>query len=448
MSRGSCSRPSSASRRKTSCASIAPDVGGGFGSKIFIYAEETVCVWAAKKVNRPVKWTSRSHRGISLPTRMAAITSRMRNSRPTPTARSPALRVNTIANLGAYLSTFASSVPTYLYAPLLSGQYNIPAIYAEVDGVYTNTAPVDAYRGAGRPEATFVIERLSKSRRANSASIRPSSAGKNFVTSFPHQTPVIMCYDAGDYEASLEKAQEMHDIAGFARAQGGKRAQRQAARHRLFRLYRGLRHRAVGRRRLARRRRRPVGIGRGARQSDRHGRNPHRLAFARAGARDDLRAARVRPARHPDRECLDRAWRHRQGADGHGHLWLALRRGRHVGDRQGARQDRGQGEESRGPCARSRPRATSSSRTASSPSRAPTRPPIRATIALQAYIAHKFNGQELEPGLKESAFWDPTNFTFPAGVHICELEDRSARPARRRSTAGPRSMISATSSIR
>ena len=139
---------------------IAPDVGGGFGSKIFIYAEETVCVWAAKKVGRPVKWTADRteaflcRRAWPRPRHPCRAGDRRR------AARSSALRVQTIANLGAYLSTFASSVPTYLYAPLLSGQYDIPAIYCEVDAVYTNTAPVDAYRGAGRPEATFVVERL------------------------------------------------------------------------------------------------------------------------------------------------------------------------------------------------------------------------------------------------------------------------------------------------
>ena len=138
---------------------IAPDVGGGFGSKIFIYAEETVCVWAAKKVDRAVKWTadrteaflSDAHGRDHVSHAELAVDAR---------GKITALRAHTIANLGAYLSTFASSVPTYLYALLLSGQYDIPNIYAEVDAVYTNTAPVDAYRGAGRPEATFLVERL------------------------------------------------------------------------------------------------------------------------------------------------------------------------------------------------------------------------------------------------------------------------------------------------
>ena len=205
MWRGSCSRPSSASRPSTSCASIAPDVGGGFGSKIFIYAEETVCLWAAKKVGRPVKWNGdRTEAFLCRRARPRPRHPRRDGDRPR-TARSSALRVSTIANLGAYLSTFASSVPTYLYAPLLSGQYDIPAIYCEVDGVYTNTAPVDAYRGAGRPEATFVVERLVEVA-AREIGMDPAKfRRRNYIKKFPHQTPVIMTYDAGDYHASLGK---------------------------------------------------------------------------------------------------------------------------------------------------------------------------------------------------------------------------------------------------
>ncbi len=135
------------------------------------------------------------------------------------------LRVKTIANLGAYMSTFSSSVPTYLYGTLLSGQYDIPAIYCEVDAVYTNTVPVDAYRGAGRPEATFVVERLIEVG-AREMGVDPADLRKkNFIKKFPHQTPVIMTYDAGDYHASLKKALEIADYEGF-----GKR-KRESARH-------------------------------------------------------------------------------------------------------------------------------------------------------------------------------------------------------------------------
>ena len=127
---------------------IAPDVGGGFGSKIFIYPEEVVCLWASKKVGRAVKWTSdRSEAFITDSHGRDHVT----HAEMAFDANNKivGLRVKTIANLGAYMSTFSSAVPTYLYATLLSGQYEIPSIYCEVDSVYTNTVPVDAYRGAG-----------------------------------------------------------------------------------------------------------------------------------------------------------------------------------------------------------------------------------------------------------------------------------------------------------
>ena len=163
---------------------IAPDVGGGFGSKIFIYAEETVCAWAAKKIDRPVKWTAdRTEAFLSDAHGRDHVTHA--ELALDASGKITGLRVHTIANLGAYLSTFASAVPTYLYAPLLSGQYAIPNIYCEVDAVYTNTAPVDAYRGAGRPEATFVIERLVEVAARETGRDPAEFRRKNFVRLFP-----------------------------------------------------------------------------------------------------------------------------------------------------------------------------------------------------------------------------------------------------------------------
>ncbi len=203
---------------------IAPDVGGGFGSKIFIYPEEVVCLWAARKVRRPVKWTADRSKSF--------LTDAHGRDHVTHAelaldehGKMLALRAKTIANLGAYMSTFSSSVPTYLYATLLSGQYDIPQIYCEVDAVYTNTAPVDAYRGAGRPEAAFVVERLAEVA-AREMGIDPADLRRrNFIKSFPHQTPVIMAYDAGDFGASLKKAMELADVKGF------NKRKRESARH-------------------------------------------------------------------------------------------------------------------------------------------------------------------------------------------------------------------------
>src|SRR6185312_7073098 len=209
---------------------ISPDVGGGFGSKIFIYPEETAAAWAARELRRPVKWTADrseafladAHGRDHLTTAELALDDQ---------GTFLGLRVRTRANLGAYLSTFASSVPTYLYGTLLAGQYRTPAIWVEVDGVYTNTAPVDAYRGAGRPEATYVIERLVETA-ARELKLDPAEIRRrNFIRpdQFPYETPVALVYDTGDYEQSLARALQLADVAGFpkrraeAEARGKKR---------------------------------------------------------------------------------------------------------------------------------------------------------------------------------------------------------------------------------
>ena len=201
---------------------IAPDVGGGFGSKIFIYAEETICCWASKRVGRPVKWTgeraesflSDAHGRDHVTTAELAMDEN---------GKFLALKVDTIANMGAYLSTFASCVPTYLYATLLSGQYVIPAIHANVEAVYTNTAPVDAYRGAGRPEATYVVERIVEMA-AREMGLDPAELRKrNFVPAdaYPYQTPVILTYDCGDYGKSMDEALKIADYANVAKRKAG-----------------------------------------------------------------------------------------------------------------------------------------------------------------------------------------------------------------------------------
>ena len=352
---------------------------------------------------------------------MAATMSPMPNWRSTQTARSLGLRVHTIANLGAYPSLFWSCVPTYLYATLLSGQYDIPAIYAEVDAVYTTTVGVDAVRGAGRPEATFVVERIVEKAARETGRDSAEFRRRNFVTTFPHQTPVIMCYDAGDYGKALDKALELADYKGL-----GARKAASAAKGKLrgigFSAYIeacGLApSAAVG----------SLGLGgaqwesgRGARQSDGLGGSPDRFAQSRPGSRDDLRPTCLLASRHPDRQRLDRSRRHRQGAIRVGHLRLALRRGRHVGALKGARQGRGQGEEGRGHVLEAA-EGDIEFKEGKFTVKGTDKSIDFASVALHAHLGHKFNTQELEPGLKEGAFWDPTNFVFPAGVHICEVE--------------------------
>ncbi|TIW48530.1 MAG: xanthine dehydrogenase family protein molybdopterin-binding subunit, partial [Mesorhizobium sp.] len=202
---------------------IAPDVGGGFGSKIYIYPEEIICLWASKKTGVPVKWVADRTESFLTDAhgRDHVSTVEMAFDKDN---RITGLKVDTIANLGAYMSLFSSCVPTYLYATLLSGQYDIPAIHANVRAVYTNTAPVDAYRGAGRPEATYLLERTIETA-ARELGVSPAELRRtNFITSFPHQTPVIMNYDAGHYAASLDAAMEAADYAGFAQRKAAARA--------------------------------------------------------------------------------------------------------------------------------------------------------------------------------------------------------------------------------
>jgi len=196
---------------------IAPDVGGGFGSKIFCYAEETVCTWAAKKVRAPVKWTAERSESFSSDAHGRDHVTHAELAMDA-NGKFLGMKVETLANLGSYLSSFATSVPTYLYATLLAGQYTTPVIFANVKAVFTNTAPVDAYRGAGRPEATYVVERLVEVA-AHEMKLDPAEIRRrNFIQpdQFPYQTPVALQYDIGNYGASLDKALEMIDYNGFA----------------------------------------------------------------------------------------------------------------------------------------------------------------------------------------------------------------------------------------
>src|SRR5579864_2529793 len=195
---------------------VAPDVGGGFGSKIYHYAEEAIVTWASAKVGKPVKWTAeRSESFISDAQGRDHVTHA--ELALDKDGKFLALKVSTVANMGGYLSTFAPAIPTYLYATLLAGTYTTPAIYCEVKAVFTNTVPVDAYRGAGRPEATYVVERIVETA-AHEMKIDPAELRRrNFVpkNAYPYQTPVALQYDSGDYFTTLDMALKASDYAGF-----------------------------------------------------------------------------------------------------------------------------------------------------------------------------------------------------------------------------------------
>ena len=399
---------------------IAPDVGGGFGSKIFIYAEEVVCLWASRKVNRPVKWVAERTESF-LADAHGRDHATVAELALDGDGKILALRAKTKANLGGYLSTFASSVPTYLYAPLLSGQYDIPAIYCEVDGVYTNTAPVDAYRGAGRPEATFVVERLVEVAARQTGKDPAEFRRQNFIKSFPHATPVIMTYDAGDYGACLDKALELADTKGFATrkalsAKGGK--------------LRGLGYSAyieacgiapsaavgslgagVGLWESAEVRVNPTGSVEVLTGSHSHGQG-HETTFAQlVSQRLGIPIEQITVV-HGDTDKVQfgmGTYGSRSGAVGMSAIYYAI-------DKVITKAKKVAG------FVLEVPHDTVDFKEGIFSSTATNKTLTFPEVALQAYIAHKFSGQQLEPGLKEGAFFDPTNFTFPSGVHICELE--------------------------
>ncbi|MGA0892734.1 MAG: xanthine dehydrogenase family protein molybdopterin-binding subunit, partial [Burkholderiaceae bacterium] len=193
---------------------IAPDVGGGFGSKIYLYAEDVCVTWASKKLNRTIKWTAERSESFLTDAHGRDHVSHAELAMDKD-GKFLALRVHTDANLGAYLSTFSTCVPTILYATLLAGQYTTPQVYVEVDAWFTNTAPVDAYRGAGRPEATYLLERIVTRAAWELGLSQDEIRRRNFITEFPYQTPVALQYDIGDYHSCLNQAQELADVKGF-----------------------------------------------------------------------------------------------------------------------------------------------------------------------------------------------------------------------------------------
>ena len=399
---------------------IAPDVGGGFGSKVYIYPEEIVALWASRKLGRPVKWVGdRSEAFLSDAHGRDHVThAEMAFDADDKVL---GLRVKTTANFGGYMSLFSSAIPTYLYGTLLSGQYAIPTIYCEVDAVYTNTVPVDAYRGAGRPEATFVLERLMEVS-ARELGRDPADLRRiNFVQSFPHQTPVILTYDVGDYDASLKKAMEIANYKGF-----GKRKRDSARNGKLrgvgFSTYieacgiapsqaAGALGSGVGGWELAEIRVNPTGSVEVLTGSHSHGQG-HETTFAQlVSARLGVPMENVSVI-HGDTETVQfgmGTYGSRSGAVGMSAIVKALDK-----------------VEVKAKKVASHLLEVAESDIVFKDGKFTVAGTDKSIdwggVVFNAYIAHKFNPQELEPGLKEGAFYDPTNFTFPAGCHICEVE--------------------------
>ncbi len=399
---------------------IAPDVGGGFGSKIYLYAEDVCLTWAAKKLNRNIKWTAdRSEAFVS------DAHGRDHSSHAElaldKDGKFLALRVHTDANMGAYLSTFAPAIPTILYATLLAGQYTTPQIYVEVDAWFTNTAPVDAYRGAGRPEATYLLERLVTRAAWELGLAQDEIRRRNMVTQFPYQTPVALQYDVGDFRALLERANELADVAGFA--------QRRAATE------------AAGKLR---------GIGYSS-YIEACGLAPSNIAGA-LGARAGLfECGEVRV--HPTGSVTVFTGSHSHG-QGHETTFaqvVAARLGISVEQVDVVHGDTGRVPFGMGTYG-SRSLAVGGTAIMKALDKIEAKAKkiaahlmeasdadvefangeftIKGTdkkvtfgqVALTAYVPHNYPLDKLEPGLNETAFYDPTNFTYPAGTYICEVE--------------------------
>ena len=398
---------------------IAPDVGGGFGAKIYIYPEEIVCLWASKRTGVPVKWTAERSEAFLTDAHGRDHVSKARmafdaNNRIT------GFKVETLANLGAYMSLFSSSVPTYLYATLLSGQYDIPAIHANVKTVYTNTVPVDAYRGAGRPEATYLVERMMTTA-ARQLGVDPAELRRtNFVRSFPHQTPVIMAYDAGDFDACLDAALDAADYKGFParKAEAEARGKLRGIGMSSYIEACGIAPSAavgslgagVGLWESAEVRVNPVGTVEVLTGSHSHGQG-HETTFAQLiNDRFGLPVENVQIV-HGDTDKVQfgmGTYGSRSGAVGMSAIVKALDKVESKAKKIAAHlleASEGDIEIKDGEV-----------------SVAGTDKKLGwHEVCLAAYTAHNLP-EGMEPGLKEGAFYDPSNFTFPAGTYICEVE--------------------------
>jgi len=401
---------------------IAPDVGGGFGSKIFHYAEEAIVTWASNKIRRPVKWTSdRSEAFISDAHGRDHVTSvKLALDKD---GKFLALKVDTLANMGAYLSTFASSVPTYLYATLLAGTYTTPAIHCNVKSIFTNTVPVDAYRGAGRPEATYLIERIvdkaAREMGLNQVEIRR----KNFIPedAFPYQTPVALQYDSGNYNATLDSALKKADYDGFAsrKAESAKKGMLRGIGFSTYLEACGIAPSAVvgslgaraGLFECAEVRVHPTGSITVFTGSHSHGQG-HETTFAQLVSEKLGVSTDMVEISHGDTNNIPfgmGTYGSRSLAVGGEAIVKAMDKVIAKAKKIAAHIMEASADDIELNNGNFEISGTDKSMSL-------------AEISLAAYVPHNYPHDELEPGLDEKAFYDPLNFTYPGGCHICEVE--------------------------
>ncbi len=398
---------------------VAPDVGGGFGTKIFHYAEEAFCTFAAKACNRPVKWTSSRSEAFMSDAHGRDHVSKIELALDADN-NFIGLRTNTYANLGAYLSTFSSSVPTWLHGTLMAGNYKTPVIQVNVKAMFTNTVPVDAYRGAGRPEATFQLERVVD-KAARELRVDPIALRRqNFITQFPYDTPVALTYDTGDYNGTMDKLEAAADLAGFAARRAASEAKGKL---------------------------RGLGINCYIEACGIAPSNIVGMLGARAGLYD---AATVRVNATGSISVMVGAHSHGQGHETAFPQVVADMIGIDESMVEIVHGDTSKipfgmgtyGSRSLAVCGSAMVKATEKVIDKAKKIAAHLLEASEADIELKdgqfsvagtdksvawgdvtltAYVPHNFP-LEVEPGLEETAFYDPANFTFPSGAYACEVE--------------------------
>ncbi|WP_198375529.1 xanthine dehydrogenase family protein molybdopterin-binding subunit [Neoroseomonas rubea] len=401
---------------------VAPDVGGGFGSKIYHYAEEAIVTWSAGKLARPVKWTADRSESFMSDAHGRDHVSHAELALDAE-GKILGLRVSTLANMGAYLSTFAPCVPTYLYATLLAGVYTTPVIYCEVKAVFTNTVPVDAYRGAGRPEATFLLERLMDVAAQETGIDRVDLRRRNFIPTdaFPYQTPVALQYDSGNYHATLDEALKTSDWAGFEarRAESAKRGKLRGIGISTYLEACGIAPSAVvgslgaraGLYEVGTIRVHPTGSVTVLTGAHSHGQG-HETTFAQLVA-DKLGV----PTAQVDIVHGDTAkvpfgmgtYGSRSLAVGGSAMMKAMDKIIAKGKRIAAHLMEASVDDIEFDRGTFRVAGTDKTK-------------ALVDISVAAYVPHNYPIEELEPGLEETAFYDPKNFTYPGGCHIAEVE--------------------------
>ncbi len=401
---------------------VAPDVGGGFGSKIFHYAEELLVLWASKRVGRPVKWTAERSESFLSDAHGRDHVSHAELALDAD-GRFRGLRVRTLANMGAYLSTFAPVIPTYLHATLLSGPYVIPAIYAEVKAIFTNTVPVDAVRGAGRPEATYLLERLVDKAARELNIDRVEIRRKNLIQpdQFPYQTPVALQYDIGDYPATLDLALQAID---YPRLMERKAASVSRGKLRGFGISTyieacgiapsalvGALGARAGLYEAASVRVHPTGSVTVFTGSHSHGQG-HETTFAQLVVeRLGIPLENVEVV-HGDTDRIPfgmGTYGSRSAAVGGSAIYKAIDKIVDKGKKVAAHLLEASVADVEFSDGKFRVVGTD-------------REKSFGDIALAAYVPHNYPIETVEPGLEDSAFYDPKNFTFPAGCHCVEVE--------------------------